>query len=979
MTDQKRGNPTKLKDIIEKLDKYKYSDKGEKTGTNIRNAYEKILESISLEEAHNKVDFDETQHVIIMFTDGIYNSGGNPKGIVGQIREKVIRDKKDREKYLDLYAFGVGEDIEKEKMDEWVSKRDTNEKYFFILPNMEEVEETLDKMLDEGTSMALCGLYKSYSDSELKSSMRLTYPWLIKIVITYNGNTANCIGSLVTPRFILTAAHCFRFDDVNDQIKLEALNSKDIQIPGVEKFYLHEKFNTTKKQDKGITEFYEYDVALIQLTEGVKISPDLRTICVPCTEEAHAALQLPASEASCAKHREMLLDSDLMNAHFITHDALTSKKPKQQVLIKQNQWRDDCIEQTTKILNVEKEKAEEMFTDKFLCTGGETPNFIDDISCKGDSGGPLVVEKNRLFQVGIISWGLKDICEDEMEKVDGRDFHIHLFDPEVQNFLQKYLGDEEIDTPLNFFSEAVIEHFKSIFAHHGIPEVVRSDNGPQFASEGFRAFARGWGFDHVTSSPHFPQSNWEAERAVRTIKNLLKKSADPYLALMAYRVAPLTNGYSPAELLMGRKLRMRKTGTNIHNAYEKILESISLEEAHNKVDFDETQHVIIMFTDGIYNSGGNPKGIVGQIREKVIRDKKDREKYLDLYAFGVGEDIEKEKMDEWVSKRDTNEKYFFILPNMEEVEETLDKMLDEGTSMALCGLYKSYSEPGLKSSMRLTYPWLIKIVITYNGNTANCIGSLVTPRFILTAAHCFRFDDVNDQIQLEALNSKDIQIPGVERFYLHKQFNITQKRDKGITEFYDYDVALIQLTEGVKISPDLRTICVPCTQEAHAALQLPASEASCAKHREMLLDSELVNAHFITHDALTSQNPKQQVIIKQNQRRDDCIEQTTKILNVEKEIAEEMFTDKFLCTGGETPNFIDDISCKGDSGGPLVVEKNRLFQVGIISWGLKDICETEMEKVDGRDFHIHLFDPEVQTFLKKYLGDEDIDTPLNFF
>ncbi|KAI5621586.1 hypothetical protein C0J50_18855 [Silurus asotus] len=106
-------------------------------------------------------------------------------------------------------------------------------------------------------------------------------------------------------------------------------------------------------------------------------------------------------------------------------------------------------------------------------------------------------------------------------------------------------------------AEAVIEHFKSIFARHGIPEVVRSDNGPQFASECFRAFARGWGFDHVTSSPHFPQSNGEAERAVRTIKNLPKKSADSYLALMAYRAAPLANGYSPAELLMGRKLRTR--------------------------------------------------------------------------------------------------------------------------------------------------------------------------------------------------------------------------------------------------------------------------------------------------------------------------------------------------------------------------------------------------------------------------------------
>ena len=56
----------------------------------------------------------------------------------------------------------------------------------------------------------------------------------------------------------------------------------------------------------------------------------------------------------------------------------------------------------------------------------------------------------------------------------------------------------------------------------------------------------------ITSSPYYPQGNGEAKRAVGTIKRLLEKGKDPYLA---YRSTPLQNGYSPSELLMSRKLR----------------------------------------------------------------------------------------------------------------------------------------------------------------------------------------------------------------------------------------------------------------------------------------------------------------------------------------------------------------------------------------------------------------------------------------
>ena len=113
-----------------------------------------------------------------------------------------------------------------------------------------------------------------------------------------------------------------------------------------------------------------------------------------------------------------------------------------------------------------------------------------------------------------------------------------------------YSNFPEICRLPNTQSTTVIQHTKSIFARYGIPEVVISDNGPQYASQEYEEFANTWGFCCNTSSPAYPQSNGLADRTVQTVKNLLEKAKasgeDPYLSLLSYRNTPVSDAGSPA-------------------------------------------------------------------------------------------------------------------------------------------------------------------------------------------------------------------------------------------------------------------------------------------------------------------------------------------------------------------------------------------------------------------------------------------------
>ena len=106
-------------------------------------------------------------------------------------------------------------------------------------------------------------------------------------------------------------------------------------------------------------------------------------------------------------------------------------------------------------------------------------------------------------------------------------------------------------------AEFTILQMKKIFARHGVPEVVISDYGPQYARKEFKEFSESWNFHHYTSSPHHPKGNGTAEAAVKQAKRILKMSHNLWMAILEQR-------NTPDELASANeKLNSRRTRTVI--------------------------------------------------------------------------------------------------------------------------------------------------------------------------------------------------------------------------------------------------------------------------------------------------------------------------------------------------------------------------------------------------------------------------------
>ena len=115
-------------------------------------------------------------------------------------------------------------------------------------------------------------------------------------------------------------------------------------------------------------------------------------------------------------------------------------------------------------------------------------------------------------------------------------------------------------------TKSTVNALRTLFAQHGLPKVIVSDNATNFASEEFNQFCLNNGIKHKRTEPYFPQKNGEAERFVQTLKRRLEKmnkdegdvqgKLDRFL--LCYRNTPHSaTSETPSKLLKGQNLRTK--------------------------------------------------------------------------------------------------------------------------------------------------------------------------------------------------------------------------------------------------------------------------------------------------------------------------------------------------------------------------------------------------------------------------------------
>ncbi len=132
--------------------------------------------------------------------------------------------------------------------------------------------------------------------------------------------------------------------------------------------------------------------------------------------------------------------------------------------------------------------------------------------------------------------------------------------------LDAYSRYPEIEIVKTINTATITFALERIFATHGIPEEIKTDNGAPFQGKEFAEFSKEKGFFHRRVTPLWPEANGQVENFMKNIGKVAKTAhisgknwrKELYVFLSNYRAAPhISTKKPPYELLMNRRVRTK--------------------------------------------------------------------------------------------------------------------------------------------------------------------------------------------------------------------------------------------------------------------------------------------------------------------------------------------------------------------------------------------------------------------------------------
>ncbi|XP_037805294.1 serine protease grass-like [Lucilia sericata] len=238
-----------------------------------------------------------------------------------------------------------------------------------------------------------CGIYIVDKISNGHVAALFGFPWMVLLKYDDEFNTFKCGGSLISDRYVLTAAHCIarsdkqlvavRLGEYQISTERDCTNSTrknicadPVEDVGIEEIFIHENYQRN----------LHHDIALLRLNRTVEFKRHIKPICLPIFD---------------------VLRTKDYSEYVISGWGATENRSSSDVLMVAIV---PSVERSQCQIELRKHYLRLPLTEGQICAGGL--NTVD--ACRGDSGGPLGYKDfynghPRFIQFGLVSVGL-DNC-----------------------------------------------------------------------------------------------------------------------------------------------------------------------------------------------------------------------------------------------------------------------------------------------------------------------------------------------------------------------------------------------------------------------------------------------------------------------------------------------------------------------------------------------------------------------------------------